>query len=106
MTLIPVIVFAVTATCLLMLTISYLITGSDVTAIAVIIALSAILIFTTLPCLALAVVGTVFAAMSLKEGIAASRKFLVAGIIEIVVYSIGVIGGIIAVFMTVLAAAG
>ena len=94
--LIPIIVFAVTAACLIPLTISYLSTGSDVTAVALISLGSLSLILTTMPCFVLSVVGTVFAARAKKEGAEASRKFFVIGIIEMVVYGLGVIGAVVA----------
>ncbi len=104
LTLIPIAVFAVAAACLVPLIVSYLSTGSDVTAVAVIIAGTLILIFTTLPCLVMSVAGTVFAAKAKNEGQTASRKFFVIGIVEIVVCSLGVAGAIAAAFLTILAA--
>ena len=80
--LIPVVVFMVTALCLIPLTISYFSTGSDVTAVALIFMGSLFLILTTVPCLAMSIIGTVFAARAKNEGISASRKFFVIGIIE------------------------
>ena len=105
LTLIPIIAFALTAACLIPLTISYFSTGSDVTAVAIIFIGSLSLILTTLPCLVLAIVGTVYASRAKNEGIAASRKFFVIGIIEIVVYGPGVLCAIVAAFFTVIAAA-
>ena len=102
--LIPIIVFAVNAVCFVPLTISYLSTGSDVTAVAIVFLASLSLIFTALPCMVMSVVGTVFAARAKKEGQTASRKFFVLGIIEIVIYGLGVMGAIIAAFITVIAA--
>ena len=102
--LIPVIVFAVNTVCFVPLTISYLSTGSDVTAVAIVFLASLSLIFTALPCMVMSVVGTVFASRAKKEGQTASRKFFVLGIIEIIIYAMGVMGAIIAVFITVIAA--
>jgi len=102
--LIPIIVFAVNAVCFVPLTISYLSTGSDVTAVAIVFLASLSLIFTALPCMVMSVVGTVFASRAKKEGQTASRKFFVLGIIEIIIYAMGVMGAIIAVFITVIAA--
>lgn len=102
--LIPIIVFAVNAVCFVPLTISYLSTGSDVTAVAIVFLASLSLIFTALPCMVMSVVGTVFASRAKKEGQTASRKFFVLGIIEIVIYALGVMGAIMAVFITVIAA--
>lgn len=102
--LIPIIVFAVNAVCFVPLTISYLSTGSDVIAVAIVFLASLSLIFTALPCMVMSVVGTVFASRAKKEGQTASRKFFVLGIIEIVIYALGVMGAIMAVFITVIAA--
>ncbi len=102
--LIPIIVFAVTAACLIPLIISYLSSGSDVTAVMIIFIGSLSLIFTALPCMVMSVAGTVFAARAKKEGQTASRKFFVLGIIEIVIYALGVMGAIIAAFITIIAA--
>ena len=104
LTLIPVIVFVITAVIMLLLTISYFSTGSDVTAVAMIFTGSFSLIITTLPCLVMSVAGTVYAARAKKEGIPASRKYYVIGVIEIIVYSLGVICTIFAVFITIIAA--
>lgn len=76
MTMIPVIVFVATAICLIPLTISYLSTGSDVTAVALIFISSFSLILTTLPCLVLSVMGTVYAAKAKKEGISGTIQFI------------------------------
>ena len=102
--LIPIIVFAIFALCLLPLTISYFSTGSDVTAVALIFLGSVGLILTTLPCLVLSIVGTVFAKRAEKEGELSSRKFFVIGIIEIVVYGLGVMCSIVASLMMIIAA--
>ncbi len=104
LTLIPVIVFVITVVIMLLLTISYFSTGSDVTAVAMIFTGSFSLIITTLPCLVMSVAGTVYAARAKKEGIPASRKYYVIGVIEIIVYSLGVICTIFAVFITIIAA--
>lgn len=102
--LIPAIVFAVTAVCLVPLTISYFSTGSDVTAVALIFIGSLCLILTTIPCLVMAVVGTVYAAREKKEGQASSRIFFVIGMIEIVIYGLGVICAIAAALIMIIAA--
>ena len=44
-----------------------------------------------LPCLVISIIGTIFAAKAIKEGIIQSRKYLVIGIIEIFTYVLGVI---------------
>ena len=100
LTLIPIIVFAVTVACLIPLTVSYLSTGSDATAMALVFAVSFFLIFTPLPCLVMAVIGTVYAARSKREGITSARKFFVIGLIEIIICIPGVLCGIIAAIFT------
>lgn len=102
--LIPIIVFVVTALCLVPLTVSYFSTGSDVTAVLMIVVGTFGLIFTTVPCLVVSVVGTVYAAKAKREGWPGSGKFFVIGIIEIIVYSLGVICMIGAVLITIIAA--
>ena len=104
LTIIPIVIFVITAMCLIPLTISYLSTGSDVTAVALVFVGTMSLILTTLPCFVMSVLGTVFASKAKKEGIAASGKFFVIGIIEIVVYGLGVMCGIIAILFTIIAA--
>ena len=98
---IPVMVFAVTSLCLMALTMSYLSTGSDTTAVALIFAGTLCLILTALPCLVMAIVGTVFAAKAKKEGIAASGRLFVIGIIEIAIYGPGVMGALLAAIITI-----
>ncbi len=92
---IPIVVFAVTSVSLAALLMSYLSTGSDTTAVALIFAATLCLILTALPCLVMAIVGTVFAARAKKAGIAASGRLFVIGIIEMIVYGPGVMGAII-----------
>ena len=52
----------------------------------------------------ISVIGTVYAAKAKGEGQKASGKFFVIGIIEIIVYSLGVIFMILAVLITFIAA--
>lgn len=104
--LITAVVFAVSALILVPLTISYFSTGSDVTAIALIFFGSAILIVTTVPCLLMAVFGTVSAAKAEKEGIAKARRLFVIGAVETVIYGIAIFGMIIAVILSILAVTG
>ena len=102
--LIPIIVFAITAVLLGPMTISYLSTGSDVTAVALIFTGSLSLILTTMPCLVMSVVGTVFASRAKKEGTAESGKFFVIGIIEIVIYGMGVMCSVVAALIMIISA--
>ncbi|MBO4903281.1 MAG: hypothetical protein J5518_10845 [Lachnospiraceae bacterium] len=104
--LIPAVVFVLTAVCLGAMAVSYFSTGSDVTAVALIFTGTMSAIFTTVPCLVMAIFGTVFSARAQKEGIEELRKFHVMGIIEIIVYGVGVFGAVIAALFTVLAITG
>lgn len=104
MTLIPLVVFVVSAAILIPLTVSYFSTGSDPAAMLLIFVGSMILIFTAMPCFVLAIVGTAAAAKSKQAGYLESRKFYVLGIVEIILYSLGAIGSVIATIMHVIAA--
>ncbi|MCR5268858.1 MAG: hypothetical protein K6E16_10115 [Lachnospiraceae bacterium] len=101
--LITAVVFVVTTIILGALAINYFSTGSDPAAVALIFASSMSAIFTTLPCLAMAITGTVFAAKSKNEGVAQSKKYFIIGIVETAVYGLGVLCGIVAFFFTILA---
>ena len=102
--LIPIIIFVLTAICLGALSISYFSTGSDVTAVALIFISTMSALLTTLPGLVMAILGTVFSARAKKEGAASLGKFFVMGVIEIVVYGIGILGAVVAAIITVTAA--
>ncbi|MCR5269319.1 MAG: hypothetical protein K6E16_12495 [Lachnospiraceae bacterium] len=104
MTLIPLIVFIVSAAILIPITVSYFSTGSDPTAMLLIFVGSMILIHTAPPCLVLSILGTVAAAKAVRAGFTQTRKFFVLGIVELAIYSIGAIGSVIAVIMNVIAA--
>ena len=93
---IPIVVFAVIAVCLCLA--SALSSPAGKGAAYSLFALIGMLgiFLTPLPCLAVSVGGTVYAAKAAKEGIASSRKYLAAGIAEIPVY---VAGAILAVAM-------
>ncbi len=101
--LIPIIVFIVIGICMAPLTIDYFSTGSDVSAIALILIGSLRLIFTTVPCLVMSVFGTVCAVKVQKADADRSRLLPLIGILEIVVYGIGVICTIVAVFLSIIA---
>lgn len=102
LTLIPLAVFAVIAIILVPLTVDYLSTGSDVTAVALIFLGSSSMLLTTAPCLVMSVMGTVFASKAIKEGALQSRKFFVMGIIEILVFCVGVICAVGTVILSVM----
>ena len=95
LTLIPVIVFVLTAICLLLANILEVPTGRGV--LYSLLALAGVLsmFLSPLPCLVMSIVGTVFAAKAVKEGIVQSRKFLILGIIEILVYVVAVVLAIV-----------
>ena len=101
--LIPIIIFVLTVICLGALTISYFSTGSDVTAVALIFTGTMSALLTTVPCLVMSILGTVFSAKGKKEGVAGLGKFHVIGVIEIIVYGVGIVGAVIAAFITALA---
>ncbi len=101
--LIPIIVFTLTAICLGALAIDYFSTGSDVTAVALIFVGTVSSLLTTLPCLVIAVLGTVFASRAKKEGIEQAGKFFVIGVIEIIIYGLGMLGAAVSAIITILA---
>ena len=57
------------------------------------------IVLSPLPCLAMSVAGTIFAAKAVKEGIVPARKYLVLGIVEILTHASGVILAILMVFV-------
>lgn len=91
LTLIPVIVLALTVICMILATILEGPTGRGT--IYTIFAFAGLMsiFLSPLPCLVLSIIGTVFAAKATKEGTAGSIRFLILGIAEILVYVAGVI---------------
>ena len=89
LTLIPIIVLAVIVLCMVLAAILEVPTSRG--ALYTILALAGLMgvFIAPLPCLVISVVGTVFAAKAGKEGVAEAHKYLVAGIIEIMVYAAG-----------------
>ncbi len=49
------------------------------------------MILSPFPCFVLSVVGTVFAVKELKDGMAQSRKYLILGILELLVHAAGMV---------------
>ncbi len=96
LTLIPIIVLAVTVICMVLATILEVPTNRG--ALYTIFAFAGLMsvFISPLPCLVISVAGTVFAVKAVKEGIAEARKFLILGIIEILVY---VVAAVLAVLM-------
>ena len=91
LTLIPVVVFAVTVICMVLATILEGPTnrGTIYTIFAFVGLMSIFL--SPLPCLVVSIIGTVFAARAVKESTAGALKFLILGIAEILVYVLGAV---------------
>ncbi|MBO4267512.1 MAG: hypothetical protein J5910_10040 [Lachnospiraceae bacterium] len=89
LTLIPVIILAVTVICIVLA--SMLEGVANRGTVYTIFAFAGLMsiFFSPLPCLLLSVIGTIFAAKAKKEGITGSTGFLILGIIEILVYVAG-----------------
>ena len=102
--LIPVIIFFIDMICLLPLILDYFSSGSDVIAVAIIFLCSLFLIITPLPCLIMSILGTIFATKAKKEGVVQAQKFFVLGVIELVIHGIGILGTVIALLVTIIAA--
>ena len=102
--LIPAIIFFIGMICLLPLILDYFSSGSDVIAVAIIFLCSLFLIITPLPCLIMSILGTVFAAKAKKEGVVQAQKFFVLGVVELVIHGIGILGTVIALLVTIIAA--
>ena len=91
LTLIPLIVLAVTVICMVLATILEVPTSRGM--LYTIFAFTGLMsvFISSLPCLVISIIGTVFASKATKEGTAEARKFLILGIIEILVYAVGAI---------------
>ena len=89
LTLIPIFILAATLICMVFAAMLEVPTGKGV--FYTIFAFAGLIgmLITPFPCLVMSVLGTVFAAKAGKEGIAGARKFLVTGILEILVYVVG-----------------
>lgn len=94
--LIPVFIFFVTMICMVLATILEGPTnrGALYSVVAFIGVMS--LFFAPLPCLIISIIGTVFASKASREGVTEANRFLILGIIEILVY---VFGAVLAVLM-------
>ena len=95
LTLIPVIVLVFTVICMVLATILEVPTGRGLIYTVFAFAGLMSIFLSPLPCLVVSIIGTVSAVKAVKEGMAA-RKFIVLGIVEILVY---VLGAILAVMM-------
>ncbi len=96
LTLIPVIVLAVTVIFLVLASILEVPTGRGVLYTIFGAAGLMSIFFLPLPCLVMSVVGTVFASKAGKEGVAEAKKFFILGIIEILA---GVVCSLLAILM-------
>ncbi|WP_026509060.1 hypothetical protein [Butyrivibrio sp. LC3010] len=96
LTMIPIIVLVITVICMVLATILEVPTNRG--AIYSILAFIGLLnmLIAPFPCLVISIIGTVYSAKATKEGIAQAKKYLILGIIEILVY---VIGGALTVLM-------
>ena len=98
LTLIPIIVLVVTVVCFIFATILEAPTNRG--ALYTIFAFAGLMsmLISPIPCMVISIIGTVFAAKATRESIAGALRFLILGIIEILVY---VVGAILAVFMII-----
>ena len=96
LTLIPIIVLAVTVICIILATILEGPTNRGTVYTVFAFAGLVSMFISPLPCLALSIIGTVFAAKAAREGTAGAPVFLILGILEILVC---VVGGILAIMM-------
>ena len=89
LTLIPIIVLAVIVLCMVLAAILEVPTSRG--ALYTILALAGLMgvFIAPLPCLVMAILGTMFAAKAGKEGVSGARLFFVMGIIEIIVCAAG-----------------
>ena len=95
LTLIPIIVLAVTVVCMVLTAILEVSANRGVLYTIFAFAGLMSLFVSPLPCLVLSIIGTVFAAKAAREGTATARKFLILGIMEILVCVVGAILAII-----------
>ncbi len=99
LTLIPVVVLAVTVICAVLAAALKVPTSKG--ALYTVFALTGLIsaVISPFPCLVLSVVGTAFAAKAKKEGTTAAQKFFILGIIEILVCVVGAILAIITIII-------
>ena len=89
-TLIPILILFLTLICLAFSSILAVPTSKGLIYTIFMIAGLVSIFLMPLPCLVMSIVGTVFASKAIKEGETKARKFLVLGIIEIVLFVIAV----------------
>ena len=91
LTLIPIIVLAVTVICMVLAIILEVSTNRGLLySIFALIGLLSMFV-SPLPCLVISIIGTVFAVKAAKEGTAGTLKYLLLGIMEIFAYAMGAI---------------
>ena len=95
LTLIPIVVLAVTVTSLVLATILEGPANRGVLYTIFAFAGLMCIFLSPLPCLIISVIGTVFAAKAVREGAEGALKYLILGIIEILVYVMGAVLAII-----------
>ncbi len=95
LTLIPIIVLALTVICMVFATILEVPTNKGV--LYTIFAFTGLmsLFISPFPCLVISIIGTIFAAKAAKEGTGNARIFFILGIMELLVYVAGAILAII-----------
>ena len=89
LTLIPIIVLMVTLICMVLATMLEVPTNRGVLYTIFGFAGLTSIFAAPLPCLVISIIGTVFAVRATKEGASEARKFVILGIIEILVYVVG-----------------
>ena len=95
LTLIPIIVLAVTVICMVLAAVLEGPTNRGTLYSVLAFAGLMCVFLSPLPCMVISVVGTVFAAKASKEGTAGARGFIILGIVEILFYVAGAILAII-----------
>ena len=95
LTLIPIFVLVATVLCLVLASILEVPTSRGVLYTIFAFAGLMSMFLTPFPCLVISAAGTVFAIKAVKEGFAEARKFLILGIIEILVCAAGAVLAII-----------
>lgn len=91
LTLIPVIVLIFTVICLVLATILEVPTSKGILYTLFAFAGLMGIFIPPLPCLLLSIIGTMYALKATKEGAAEARKFLILGILELIVCAVGVV---------------
>ena len=91
LTLIPIVVLAVTVICMVLAAIFEVSANRGVLYTIFAFAGLMSIFISPLPCLVVSIIGTLFAAKATREGIIEAKKFIILGVIEILAYVTGVI---------------